>query len=247
MEFVAGRSLRALLDDRTKLGEGDALAVMADVCRALGDAHRQGIVHRDVKPENVLLIDDPPGFRVKLTDFGLARQVEQSGSLNLTHDKLIGTPLYMSPEQGQAGGQVDARTDVYALGATLFHVLAGRPPFLADTRDHEPAIVMPRIEKACLRQGENLGVHRAIHGPWIALLEIGPPTTTDQQAIAGERHALIVQHICDAAACMPRRRSDLQVSPTEGDPLAVLEIAVRTLGTGGGAKRDPAAQALLEG
>ena len=133
MEFVAGRSLRALLDDRGKLAELDALAIVADVCRALADAHRQGIVHRDIKPENILLIDDPPGFRVKLTDFGLARQVEQSVSLNLTQDKLIGTPLYMAPEQGQAGGLIDARTDVYSLGATLFHLLAGRPPFLAET------------------------------------------------------------------------------------------------------------------
>jgi serine/threonine protein kinase/class 3 adenylate cyclase len=140
MEFVAGRTLSALLAERGKLDESSALSMIADVCRALAEAHRRGVVHRDIKPDNILLAEDPASGAtvVKLTDFGLARQVEQSESLDLTRENVVGTPLYMAPEQGLGGGQIDARTDVYALGATLFHLLAGEPPFLGES----PAAVL---------------------------------------------------------------------------------------------------------
>src|SRR5579864_2487320 len=120
-------------------------------------------------------------------------------------------------------------------------------PFLADARDREPAIVMPRVEKAGLRQGEDMGMHRAIEGPWIALLEIGPPASANEQAVAGEGHAFVVQHISDAAVRVPRRRPDLQISLAESDPLAIPEIAVCPLGTGRVGKRDLAVKTLLEG
>ena len=153
LEFVEGESLVQVLARRKRLPELEAAAVMADVARALADAHRRGIVHRDVKPENIMVVGDwwlvdggkpaapssptahhqPPTTRVKLCDFGLARHVLESQSLNLTGaGAVVGTPLYASPEQC-TGAAVDVRTDVYAMAATLFHLLAGRPPFLADT------------------------------------------------------------------------------------------------------------------
>ncbi len=137
MEYVAGQSLGRLLAERGRLGERAALAILADVCRGLADAHQRGIVHRDVKPDNILLVgppsaDGPPGG-VKLSDFGLARHVIESESLQVTRaGAVLGTPLYMAPEQC-SGGATDPRSDVYALGATLFHLLAGRPPFQAPT------------------------------------------------------------------------------------------------------------------
>src|SRR5207302_7830789 len=118
-----------------------ALAIIADVARGLAAAHEHGIIHRDIKPDNVLLTDDgvseasvpaanPQAGRVKLTDFGLARHVVESESLNMTQaGAVLGTPYYMAPEQF-AGTALDARADVYAIGATLFHLLAGRPPFM---------------------------------------------------------------------------------------------------------------------
>jgi serine/threonine protein kinase/class 3 adenylate cyclase len=149
LEFVAGESLDKLLRRRGRLDERDALAIMADVARALVDAHAAGIVHRDVKPANILLTEgrqedreDSPSnpvpdgsrsvIRAKLSDFGLARHVVESESLNVTRaGAILGTLLYMSPEQC-AGAALDVRADVYSLGATLYHLLAGRPPFLGD-------------------------------------------------------------------------------------------------------------------
>ena len=149
LEFVEGRSLDQLLAQKARLDESTALAILADVARALVDAHERGIIHRDIKPENILLVSGgvvsgerspsthhsplathhPP--KVKLVDFGLARHVVESESLNMTQaGALLGTPLYMAPEQCFRGS-IDARTDIYAMGATLFHLLAGRPPFLA--------------------------------------------------------------------------------------------------------------------
>jgi serine/threonine protein kinase len=138
LEYVAGESLDHTLAARSRLDEPVALAVGADVARGLMDAHRLGIVHRDVKPSNILLVRPldadagADGPRVKLSDFGLARQAIEEDSAVLTQSGVVvGTPAYMAPEQC-SGARVDARTDVYALGATLFHLVAGRPPFEAD-------------------------------------------------------------------------------------------------------------------
>jgi serine/threonine protein kinase/class 3 adenylate cyclase len=133
LEYVAGRSLDRVLAERHRLPEKEALAIAADVARALAEAHARGIVHRDVKPDNVLLEVTPAGPRVKLSDFGLARHVIETESLQVTRaGTVLGTPMYVAPEQA-AGGAIDVRADVYSLGATLFHLLAGRPPFQADT------------------------------------------------------------------------------------------------------------------
>ena len=157
LELVRGVTLEHYLQERRQLDEAFSLRIMADVARALVDAHERGIVHRDVKPDNVMLIDyddEPePDFvsktltqltapapetptepRVKLMDFGLARHVVESESLNVTQaGAILGTPLYMAPEQCAGEGKIDPRTDVYAMGATLFHLLAGRPPFVGDS------------------------------------------------------------------------------------------------------------------
>jgi len=135
LEFVPGTSLGAWIARNGRADEPTALAIMAAVARALAPAHDRSIVHRDVKPENILLVDEaggPAGAppRVKLIDFGLARHIVESESLVMTQaGAILGTPLYMAPEQC-SGGTIDARTDVYAMGATLFHLIAGRPPFL---------------------------------------------------------------------------------------------------------------------
>jgi serine/threonine-protein kinase len=127
-EYVAGPSLREWLDRHGPLTPEQALTVLAQVGSALVRAAQQGIVHRDIKPENLLVT---PTGDVKVADFGLARIA--SDDLGLTQDGMaLGTPLYISPEQGQ-GRPVDARSDLYSLGATVYHLLAGKPPFEASS------------------------------------------------------------------------------------------------------------------
>jgi len=142
LEFVTGQSLAKRVAERGQLEEREALAILADVARALAEAHERGIVHRDIKPDNILLAAEQgrdakesssgAGLpRAKLTDFGLARHMVQSESLDLTQPgAVVGTPLYLAPEQCKGTG-ISPRTDIYAMGATLFHMLAGRPPFVA--------------------------------------------------------------------------------------------------------------------
>ena len=128
MEHVAGRTLRDVIRDEGPLAPARALALLEPVLKALAAAHGAGLVHRDVKPENVLLGDDG---RVKVADFGLARAIESS-NLTATTGLLIGTVAYLAPEQVEHG-RADTRTDVYAAGILLFELLTGVPPYSSDS------------------------------------------------------------------------------------------------------------------
>lgn len=128
MEHVAGTTLRDVVRDSAPLTPARALDLLEPVLRALAAAHGAGLVHRDVKPENVLLGDDG---QVKVADFGLARAVESS-NLTATTGLLIGTVAYLAPEQVEHG-RADTRTDVYAAGILLFELLTGVPPYSSDS------------------------------------------------------------------------------------------------------------------
>ncbi len=128
MEYVAGATLRELLRAEGPLEPDRALAILEGVLAALAAAHDAGMVHRDVKPENVLLT--PDGL-VKVADFGLARAIEAS-HYSIVDGTLIGTVAYLAPEQVESGA-ADARTDLYAAGVVLFEMLTGGPPFTGDT------------------------------------------------------------------------------------------------------------------
>ncbi len=125
MPFVDGESLRERIHRERQLPIEDALRIAREIGSALSFAHDQGVVHRDVKPENVLI----SGGHAVIADFGIARAVNEAGGQRLTGTGLaIGTPTYMSPEQA-SGEDVDARADVYAMGCLVFEMLAGQPPF----------------------------------------------------------------------------------------------------------------------
>ena len=133
MELVEGRTLRAELDGRGFLPPGEAVAIASGIAQALEVAHKAGIVHRDVKPANVLLAGDG---RLKVADFGIAKAARADdtdpGLPDLTSvGHMVGTAKYLAPEQ-VSGGEIDPRTDVYALGCVLYEMLCGRPPFLGD-------------------------------------------------------------------------------------------------------------------
>jgi serine/threonine-protein kinase len=128
MEVVPGRTLRDVVRDEAPLAAGQALDLLEPVLDALAAAHRAGIVHRDVKPENVLIGDDG---RIKVADFGLARAVD-AGTAHSQTGILLGTVSYLAPEQVERG-VADARSDVYAAGIVLFELLTGSKPFRGDT------------------------------------------------------------------------------------------------------------------
>ena len=127
MEYVPGRTLRDLLNERGRLSPGEALDIMDGMLSGLAAAHAAGLAHRDVKPENVLLTT---GHSVKVADFGLARTL--AGASHTKTGLLIGTAAYLAPEQ-VSQGTADARTDVYAAGIILFEMLTGTQPHTADT------------------------------------------------------------------------------------------------------------------
>lgn len=141
MEYLRGHSLGHRLGELVERGERlpllTALQLAFQIADALAVAHAQGIVHRDLKPDNLMLVADPvapSGERVKLLDFGIAKLTRPSDKAAAKTDTqaVMGTPLYMSPEQCAGAGGVDAKSDVYSLGCVLYEALAGRPPFVAE-------------------------------------------------------------------------------------------------------------------
>src|SRR5438067_5026208 len=129
MEYVDGRTLRDLLRDDRRLLPERALEITDGVLRALDYSHRNGIVHRDIKPGNVMLTRTG---EVKVMDFGIARAVSDAQATMTQTAQVIGTAQYLSPEQAR-GERVDARSDLYSTGCLLYELLTGRPPFTGDS------------------------------------------------------------------------------------------------------------------
>jgi serine/threonine protein kinase len=134
MELLEGEALSARMDRLGKLALGDALRFARQITGSLAAAHACDIVHRDLKPENIFLVRDTEaqgGERTKIIDFGICKV--GAGDPTLTEvGVMIGTPVYMSPEQCRGSSEVDARSDIYAFGCLLFHMLTGRPPFVGE-------------------------------------------------------------------------------------------------------------------
>ncbi|MCW2637338.1 MAG: pknB [Blastococcus sp.] len=129
MEYVEGETLRDVIRREGQLSPERAMSLSADVCGALDFSHRNGIVHRDVKPGNVMIT---PEGAVKVMDFGIARAVSDSAATMTSTAAVIGTAQYLSPEQARGEG-VDARSDVYSVGCMLFELVTGAPPFTGDS------------------------------------------------------------------------------------------------------------------
>ena len=172
MPFVEGESLRGRLTREKQLPIDDGVGIARGVAAALDYAHRHGVIHRDIKPENILLQDGQP----LVADFGISLAVKQAGGARLTQTGLsLGTPQYMSPEQATGERELDARSDVYALGAVSYEMLGGEPPFTGTstqaviaklmTEDPRPLSVLrrsvpPHIEAAVHHAMEKLPADR---------------------------------------------------------------------------------------
>ena len=140
MELVRGESLAARIEREGALHAEEAVNLMLPLLDGLAAAHRAGVVHRDIKPDNVVLASGPTGVFLKLLDFGVAR-VDSEGDARLTLDgNMVGTPAYMAPEQMRCAA-TDERVDVWGMGALLYHLIAGEAPFGA----HDLIVVMRRV------------------------------------------------------------------------------------------------------
>ncbi|MGE3767880.1 MAG: serine/threonine protein kinase, partial [Kofleriaceae bacterium] len=133
MEYLEGETLSQRMKARGTLSEGEAAMLMRGVCSALAAAHAKGVVHRDLKPDNIFVVpepDSPIGERTKILDFGIAKLTEVGeGNQHTKAGAVMGTPTYMSPEQCRGTGQVDHRADLYSIGCMLYELVIGRPPF----------------------------------------------------------------------------------------------------------------------
>ncbi|MBL8622627.1 MAG: serine/threonine protein kinase [Myxococcales bacterium] len=166
MELMDGEPLAARLKRVGRLTVAQAATIARQVATALAAAHRAGIVHRDLKPDNVFLVPDEEvagGERVKLLDFGIAKLAAPGAASRTTTGAIMGTPLYMSPEQCEGARAVDHRTDLYALGCVLFEMVAGRVPFISDG------------------VGGLIGMH--LHVPPPRLRELAPDAPAELEAI----------------------------------------------------------------
>lgn len=135
MEYIEGQTLYDLMQpppvgQNKKFSEAEGLDITIQICEALVHAHQRGLIHRDVKPKNIILT--PDGI-AKLTDLGLAREQNDLVAAKFEAGKAYGTPYYISPEQVRGDVNIDYRADIYSLGATMYHLLTGRPPFEATT------------------------------------------------------------------------------------------------------------------
>ena len=189
-EFVEGYSLDKIIGRFSKLPAEESLRIIVDLLKALAAMHLGGLIHRDVKPANIIANfqtelavgkdgspeddSDLGAFVIaKLTDFGLARHVEQSESLAMTRQKtMLGTPLYMAPEQHSESRAVDARADVYSVGVTLYQMLSGLTPFEAE--DTAELAELHRVEHPLALTSLRPGISEAINGLVMKALEKDP-------------------------------------------------------------------------
>lgn len=154
MEYVEGQTLYDIMQpppvgEGRNFSEAEALDIMIQISDALAHAHKRNLIHRDVKPKNILLTSDGVA---KLTDLGLARAMDDKDAAESEAGKAYGTPYYISPEQIRGDVDIDYRADIYSLGATMYHLVTGRPPFEGDT----PSAVMHKHLKQPLVPADHL-------------------------------------------------------------------------------------------
>jgi eukaryotic-like serine/threonine-protein kinase len=229
MERLDGESLRALLS-RGPLSIADATDIGTQILHGLGRVHAAGLVHRDLKPDNVMVVG---GHRVKLLDFGLARRGESArgsalaDTTLLTRDgRILGTPAYMSPEQA-VGGEVDARSDLFSAGVVLYEMLGGRRPFVEDRPSELITAILTRAPQPPVALRPEIG--EALSRVVLRCLEKDPKDRyPDCESLAGD--------LARAAASRPpqkRKRTGLRALWIGGSllSLAIVALAVGRLRT----------------
>lgn len=229
MEYLDGRDLSDLLHADGPLEPTLAVDYVLQACQAVAEAHRAGIVHRDLKPANLFLHRKADGSSViKVLDFGISKSMggASAADLSLTSTAaLIGSPLYMSPEQMHSARSVDVRTDVWALGAILYQLLSGRPPFVAESLPQLCTALINDVPPALheLRPAVPVELERAVMGALVKDREGRYPS------VVAFAEALAPFGAADA---QQQLRTVQRLSRTDGDPIApaasVAKIAEAT-------------------
>jgi eukaryotic-like serine/threonine-protein kinase len=203
MEYVRGRSLAEIMSDHRPLDPTEAVRIAEQVAGALSAAHAAGIVHRDIKPGNIMIADDGS---VKVLDFGIARALE--GQALTQTATVLGTSAYMSPEQA-LGQPVDARSDIYSLGCVLYEMLTGEPPFVADVAAavlHQHVRVAPKPARE-----RNPSIPPALDALVMQMIAKSPG---DRPQTAAEVHDRLAQTLNAAADTGSDALTTIAMAPT---------------------------------
>ncbi len=247
MELLRGEDLGRRLREHGKLSQAETLHIAAQALRGLADAHEVGIIHRDLKPDNLFLVSRKSDRSfVKIVDFGLSkidrRDLGKTQPYVTRAGTVIGTPLYMSPEQAQAAPDVDARADLYSLGAIVFECLTGRPPHVGES--YEQIIL-----SICMNDAPDLRTLDKSISPEIARLVERALRRDRARRFASARQMLV------AVTTVPAYVASRAVAPSAPDPVEVRmplprpamprpaeaePLGVRTLLAGGAAEPSPA-------
>ncbi|HEY0242039.1 MAG TPA: protein kinase [Gemmatimonadaceae bacterium] len=246
MPYLRGDSLRERLEREPQLPLEDALRITRDVAGALDHAHANGIVHRDIKPENIFL----SGGHALVMDFGIARAVSASvGGDTITHAGIaVGTPAYMSPEQGAAEPKIDARADVYALGCVVYEMLGGHPPFLGrsaqeilarhsrdpvpplrSSRPEVPEFVESAIRKALAKSPADRYPSAGAFSEACTRAAPQPESSGLSRRVAIATAALAIAAGVFASAWLFRSRTDRATAATETTP-SIAVLAFKNIG-----------------
>jgi hypothetical protein len=212
MPYVEGESLDKRLQREPQLPVPEAMQIAREVARALAYAHAKGFIHRDVKPANILLSH---GHAI-VADFGIARAIDAAGGDQITESGLaVGTAMYMSPEQGAAGTQLDGRSDIYAVGCVLYKMLAGTPPFVGPT----PQSIMARH---AIDMPPSIRTVRNTVGP-----EIESVVVKALAKVPADRYATAAE-FADALEEAERLQAARGSASFTGAPIPVNALAART-------------------
>jgi serine/threonine-protein kinase len=227
MPYVQGETLRARLQRERQLPIADALRIAREVADALGAAHAHGIIHRDIKPENILL----QGDHALVADFGIALAIQQASSARMTQTGLsLGTPQYMSPEQAMGEKTIDARSDIYALGAVTYEMLIGEPPFTGPSVQAIVGRLLSEEPRSIVAQRKAVGV-----GVEAAVLRALEKLPADRFAAAQGFAEALSNPTASAPAVTTTSRSTRGVPDGAGDGTrrsALVPVAAACLAVG---------------
>ena len=222
MPFVDGETLRTRLEREHQLPVATAVRIATEVADALQYAHGRGVVHRDIKPENILLHDD----RALVADFGIALAVEQAGGVRMTQTGLsLGTPQYMAPEQAMGERSIDARSDIYSLGAVTYEMLSGDAPFTGSTAQAIVAQVITSAPRPLTAQRKSVPAY-VEYAVMTALEKLPADRFTSAKEFAG---ALAGEHVTanvGARSSLASARRSIRIATALPLAVAVAALAV---------------------